>query len=194
MLTIERSSPISNKLVVATFVFAVGFIGSLSTLKMFYSDSGQLSSGRPSTAVSGSEASVSNESQAKAENTDVDDKQPVAAKKKTSDKVKPVSSVPVDSPSSRYKAPSSSASGQSSKSGTIQLSGQMPVTASNSASTASSPAAVSGPTTTVEDSTAPTSTTTTRDTTTDSTTSLTQPITNTTATLLPSLSTCSCDN
>jgi hypothetical protein len=181
MLTIERPSPISNKLVIAAIVFGVGFIGSLSTLRILQPGLGQLSSGHQTTTVFRSDASSSDQTQPSGGHTGGSTKQGTDSTKgasSVSGEVMPVTSDPVDPPTSSYTAqPAGSTPTQPSGSGTFQISGQVAPTGKSSPSVPASTSAstITQPSTnSLSSPTAPI-------------TSLTQPLTDTTQTLLPSL-------
>ncbi len=170
MLTIEKPSPISNKLVIATLVFSVGFIGSLSVLGVFHPSLGQLSSSWSSTTASRSDSLPPDKAQADFDTIVNDD---AITTNSASGEIKPAVSTPADSPASSF-SDQTPAPNQLSSSGVVHISGEMPVITSQPASTASVPATVTQPSTsTPDESVAPIP-------------SLTQPFTDTGGSLLPS--------
>jgi hypothetical protein len=193
MLAIEKTSFMKNKLLIAVMVFGVGFVGSLSTLRLLQPGLGQLSSGLGKAIVPRSGAYSSDTAQSDDKSSTTDQKKDTAAANDSAGGVKPVDPASVASPAAGYTGPSST-SAQPSGSGSIQVSGVMPPT---SPSTSTSP--VSSPTPTTTTPTAPSTGTVTPPSapapSTPSPTlapvnSLTQPVTDTAGNLLPSL--CGC--
>ena len=194
MLRIERQSPFSNKLVTASVVFAVGFIGALSTLGLLRPGLETVSFGRPQISAGRTSTTESSASQAdKAKDSDQAGNSTDAATgdsgSKKAEQVEPAS---IGQPASQFTAPEP----KTGSTATSQAGSTQPVATSQSGTTVSGVVASPAPTAPATAPTSPTapSSQPAAPTTSSPITSLTQPVTETASNLLPSLSTCTCAN